>query len=241
MSSGEHCCRDFVFRFGDCDCYKRASVFTIMKLLTELSGEDYENRGLGHTFLMEQGQAFFISRMRLEVERFPRYTEKVTAETWERFAKGPYFYRDYLVKTESGETIIRGGSMWLLIDTASREILRPSALYGGFDAHNEECSGCGGCKRLKLNPELPVLGLRPIYFSDLDGNGHVNNAVYSKIASDFLPEVLHEKPFKAIDINFSMETKFGGVLEICGGETPNGYAVQGASKDALHFACEFEY
>lgn len=240
MNRNDRCCREFTFRFGDCDCHKRASVYSIMKLLTELSGEDYEYKGLGHTFLWERGQTFLVTRMRLEFPRLPQYTETAVAETWERTVKGPYFYRDYDVCSQRGERLIIGTSMWLLVDPLSREILRPGALIGGLPRENPDHVPCADCKRLKHDSSLPLLGSRPIYYSDLDANGHVNNAVYGKIAVDFMPAALRERPIKAMDITFAMETKPDEIIELYGGETPSGYAVQGMVGDTLHFACEFE-
>lgn len=232
--------REFTFRFGDCDCYKRASIFSIMKLLTELSGEDYEYKGLGHTFLWEKRQTFLVTRMRLEFPRMPRYTGTAVAETWERTVKGPYFYRDYDVRDRSGRPLIIGSSMWLLVDPLSREILRPAALIGGLPKENPDHVPCAGCKRLKLDGSLPLLGTRRIFYSDLDANGHVNNAAYGKIAVDFMPDALREREIKALDVNFVMETKPDELLELHGGETEKGYAVQGVVGESLHFACEFE-
>lgn len=240
MAKENHCFREFVLRFGDCDTYKRGTVFSIMKLLTELSGEDYEHKGLGHSFLWDRGQTFLITRMRLEFKRFPQYSETVVAETWERTVKGPYFYREYDVRSQNGEQLITGTGMWLLVDPISREILRPTALVGGLPKENPETVGCAPCKKLKLNQDLPVLGQRPIYYSDLDSNGHVNNAVYGKIATDFLPGAFRDTAVKAVDISFNMETKLGETLELHGAQIPGGFAVQGMIYDSLRFACEFE-
>lgn len=240
MQIDNRCRRKFIFRFGDCDCQKRASVYSIMKLLTELSGEDYEERGLGHSFLWEHGQTFLISRMRLQIARLPVYTEAIVADTWERTVKGPYFYRDYDLYTPEGERLIIGTSMWMLIDPATREILHPAALIGGMPKGSDECVPCTGCKKQRPNIELPLLGSRRIYYSDLDANGHVNNAVYCKIASDYLPETVHKAALKALDLTFSMETRLGQTLELRGGETSGGFVIQGFVENMMHFSCEYE-
>lgn len=231
--------REFTFRFGDCDQSKNASLYTVMKLLSELAGEDYERRGLGYEYLLEHGQAMLLSRLRLNFARMPAHTEKVIATTWERPVKGPYFYRDYEIKSESGEVLVSGSSQWMLVDITSRTVLRPSSLVEGNRQENPRKSDCLDCEKLKKHEGLPSLGCRPVYYSDLDGNGHVNNAVYGKIAVDFLPEEIRLRGIKDFSINFFMETKQDETLEICGKETDNGYIVQGISNDTLRFGCEF--
>ena len=238
---GRRFVRRFTFRFGDCDANKRASVFAVMKLLSEASGEDYEGRGMGHSFLWERGQSFIIARMAIEFDLMPRHTQTVLLSTWERGAKGPYFHRDYEMRDEKGALLAAGTSQWLLVDPLSREILRPAELFGGLPAENPDLAPCAPCKRIRPKGELSFLGQRPVYYSDLDANGHVNNAVYGKIASDFLPEDMRKLPVKRLDVNFNMETRLGETLELYGGTTPGGYMIQGKSGSTLRFGCEFAF
>jgi len=233
--------RKFAFRFGDCDCRKKASLYTIMKLLSEIAGDDYEGRGLGHNALQEQRQAFIVSRMNLSFVRTPLYAEKVVASTWERFVKGPFFYRDYEIRSKDGGLLVAGSSQWLLVDPVSREIVRPDSLVLGKRESDNRKSDCPECCKIKIPETLPVIGTRPIYYSDIDGNEHVNNAIYGKIASDFLPEKFRNKDIKTFFINFNAEVKADEMLEIHGAETEDGYVVQGGSKEKTNFSCKFRY
>lgn len=66
-------------------------------------------------------------------------------------------------------------------------------------------SNCPDCARLKRREGLAVLGERPAYWSDLDANGHVTNAVYGRIATDFLPAEYHSRRLRSFAINFHLE------------------------------------
>lgn len=233
--------RRFIFRFGDCGADKRASLYALMKLLSELAGEDYERRGIGHEYLVQCGRAVLLSRMRLLMSRFPVHTETVVASTWERGASGPYFCRDYELRTENGELIVSGSSQWIMVDITTREVLRPSLLDAGSRQIEERKSACPGCEKLRKLANPQVLGKRPVYYSDIDGNGHVNNAVYSKIAVDFLPEEIRLKDPKDFSINFFIETKPGETLELAGMDTGNAYFVQGSADGIPHFGCKFGF
>ena len=135
--------------------------------------------------------------------------------------------------------LVSGSSQWVLVDIISREILRPSSLAEGRRRTDPRKSDCPECEKLKKAEALPVLGQRPVYYSDLDGNGHINNAVYGKIAVDFLPEALRQKGIKDFSINFFVETKQGETLEISGEKTGTGYLLQGLASSSLRFGCEF--
>ncbi len=233
--------RNFTFRFGDCDLNKRASVYAIMKLFSETSGEDYEVRGLGHSFLEQQDQAFLLSRLAIEFNEWPRHTQTVCLSTWEKGAKGPFFHRDYEMRDTQGALMAAGTSCWLLVKISTREILRPMELYGGLPAENTNHAPCAACKRIRPRGEAALLGQRSVYYSDIDGNGHVNNAVYGRIATDFLPEKFILTPPKRLDINFNMETKLGESMDIYGSEEKGGYIIQGKIGSLPHFGLEFGF
>jgi medium-chain acyl-[acyl-carrier-protein] hydrolase len=233
--------RSFTFRFGDCDLNKRASIYAIMKLFSETSGEDYEVRGLGHSVLERQNQAFLLSRLAIEFHKWPEHTQTVSLSTWERGAKGPFFHRDYEMRDIQGALMAAGTSCWLLVKISTREILRPAELYGGLPPENPHLAPCTACKRIRPQGEADLLGQRSVYYSDIDGNGHVNNAVYGRIASDFLPQRFISIPPKSLNVNFNMETRLGETMDIYGFEESAGYIIQGQSDSTTHFALGFGF
>lgn len=230
-----------VFRFGDCDRRKRAGLYAVMKLLSELAGEDYERRGLGHDRLAERGWAFLLSRVRLRFFRWPVHAEKVLVRSWEKGVKGPYFCRDYELLSKDGALLIAGSSQWFLADIASRDIVRPALLEQDEEHRSSRQSDCPEPLRLKKLTDLPVLGQRPIYYSDLDANCHVNNAVYSRIATDFLPETLRERELKDYSISFFSETGAGQTLTLSGREEGSDFLLQGDAEGTTRFGCRFGF
>lgn len=233
--------RIFIFRFGDCDPTKKATLYAVMKLLSEIAGDDYEGRGLGHAVLRKRNQAILVSRLTLHVARMPVYGEKVIASTWERFIKGPFFHREYVIKKENGQVLISGSSLWMLVDTNSKEILRPEKLTGGNRQQDERKSDCPECRKIKKQEGLSLLGERPVYWSDLDANGHVTNAVYGRIAADFLPEECRRRKITDFSINFNMEIHMDETLRIFGTPTETGFFEQGVGGENVHYVCQFGF
>jgi len=233
--------RKFTFRFGDCDSQEQATIHALMKLFSELAGEDYERRGMGYELLRQQAQAMLISHLRLKFHRQPVHMEQTIACTWERGAKGPYFLRDFELRTDSGELLVAGTSQWFMVDIISREVLRPVALSEKNRVIDPRRADCPNCEKLSKSDALPFLGSRPVYYSDLDANGHVNNAVYGRIAVDFLPEELLRKQLEAFSINFSVETKPGESLELCGAQINERFQLRGSAGGTLRFGCAFDF
>lgn len=232
--------RRFIFRYGDCDDKGKASLFSVMKLLSEIAGEAYNSLSQEHAALGGRGQAFLLSRMSLRFHRTPVNTESVVASTWAREARGPLFYRDFEIRAETDEILVSVSSAWILVDIASREILRPDALRYPPITDSRQAD-CYPCKKLRPAASMADIGKRPVYHSDIDGNGHVNNAVYGKIATDFLPEEYRAKVLGDVLVDFHTETKPGQTLEIYSGSLEPGHLVQGVIGEQLHFSVYFEY
>ena len=78
-------------------------------------------------------------------------------------------------------------------------------------------------------------------YSDLDGNGHVNNSVYGDMACDVLPMELFEGELKEFAINFVKEAKIGDTITLYGGADGGSRIVAGYIGDALCFECAFTF
>lgn len=237
----DHFYRRITFRFGDCTAEGCASIYAIMKLLSEMAGEDYERRGRGYELLLEHGQAFLLSRIAIKFHRIPVHKQTVVASTWERDKKGVFFNRDFEIRSETGELLICAKSLWFIVNPKTREVIRPTELYGGLDDGCMDSADCPPCRRIAADDSLQTLGERHIRYTDIDANGHVNNAVYGRIAQDWLPEEYRSKHLSELYFEFKAETVLYDTLIIKGASTEGGYAMQGTENGKLHFGVRFVF
>lgn len=238
--SGRFFRRD-TFRFGDCTADGYASIYAVMKLLSEMAGEDYERRGRGFEELLEHGQAFLLSRLAIKFHCMPVHKQTVVASTWERDKKGVFFNRDFEIRSETGELLVCAKSLWFIVNPKTREVLRPAELYGGLDAGCMDSADCPPCRRISVDDTLSTLGERNIRYSDLDANGHVNNAVYGRIAQDWLSQEYRSKHLNELYFEFKTETVINDTLIIKGASVKDGYSMQGMEKGKLHFGVHFVF
>lgn len=119
-----------------------------------------------------------LTRLHIQIERFPLWHEQLTFQTWEKphsFISQP---RDFVVFDEAGNTIIRATSIWAIIDAHSK----PQKL-DDFDKEErlplkEDAVTTKAFPRMAAatKPANPVL--RKVLHSDIDLNEHVNNTRY---------------------------------------------------------------
>ena len=235
--------RSKLISYGDSNTNKESFLHVLLGVFSEIAGDEGIAHGQTYEFFQEHGTLFLISRMSARIHRRPRRDETVVFTTWFRETKNGVFYlRDCDVQTEEGELLVSMSGTWVLLDHQTRQMLGPDK-YPGVHSRPfpEKLADAPECGKILPAENMESLGTRPVYYTDLDLNSHINNAVYTRIAVDFLPEEYREKKIRDYIINFKRETLLGEVLELRGGATKRGYIIMGYVGEDLHFASEFAY
>ena len=156
---------------------------------------------------------------------------------------GVFSLRDFEVADEEGKrTLIQATSSWLLIDTATRRMLRPDHVLGekspatalDRDAIAEHCG-----KLVTPKEGMELIRTHEVLYSDADFNAHTNNAKYVEWAFDTLPlETVSGKDIDEFQINFNHETRPGETVDLLRGTAgPDTFFVEGRCADKTVFQC----
>lgn len=228
--------------FCDSNKFKQAKLSTIFKYAADIAGLAYGSKGYTHSWLWEHGFVFLLSRVSLEIEENLKTNHHYTLLTWERANKGVQWFRDFVFFDEDKNPVIHAKSAWVLANPHTRLILKPSEFTGKTDPHPEAEALCDDPARFKALDEKVLVGKRQIYFSDIDPNDHVDNAVYTSIAYDFLEDADREKALKKFCINFKKEAMLKDTLSIYRKDTQEGVRICGELEDGqISFDCEFGF
>lgn len=203
---------DTAIEFYDVDVKHRMRLSSLLRLFARLAGEDYTDRGMSHVFLREHGYIFLVSKVAYKIYRMPRLEEKVKVGTWVIGTKGARFLRGYEMLSESGEKLISAESVWICVDTDDRKIIRPKEF-----PWQTQCYDNGEIPVACQNIKSDNLTLRQDYklrFTDIDGNGHLNNAIYGDIIANALTDEELEKEVDELYLNYSHEAYLGETLSI---------------------------
>ncbi len=207
--------------FYDCDCYMRLKLSSVMKYIADVAGVDYTLKGYDHEYLWNNGMVFLLSRTNIAVQRMPMAYETITLSTWEQGKKGSQFLRHFELFDEKGEKIISAATAWLLVNPQTRKILRPEVFTGFMPIRGDKLPDCAMPGKLRMPDGGSPAGTRKIRYSDLDGNGHVYNAVYGDIACDVLPAEVLKRPLRSFQINYQTEAVLGEDVELCVAADPD--------------------
>ena len=192
----------------DVDYNGVAKTSSILRYIQTAAQSQLTEGGMSYDNLRKMNRAFILSRLKLEILRPLRAYTPLTAVTYPCESRGYSFLRCYALESD-GEIVARAISVWALIDTDTRGLVRVS----DFDLNlpllppNELVLGA-----MKLPSGLTDIGGYGVHYGDVDQNMHMNNTKYPDMYSNFLP--LSGRMIKSIAINYSNEALIGDKLRV---------------------------
>jgi medium-chain acyl-[acyl-carrier-protein] hydrolase len=166
----------------------KASLLTYFNLMQEAALRHAKNLGFGKNNMESMGLFWVLTRMGLIIEKNTFWDDIITVTTWSRGVIGPYSYREFLFHNKKGELIAKASSSWALLSSKTR---RPVIL------DKPEIVNDKSEPNLSNNIELIKISNTEINFTeqinhkvlntDLDINGHANNAKYVEWIYNSLP------------------------------------------------------
>ncbi|MDR1786948.1 MAG: acyl-ACP thioesterase [Treponema sp.] len=215
-------------RFTAVDRSDRLSLAAAFDLFQEAALCHAESLGVGRDSLARTGQVWVLSRMSVYMERRPRFGERMTVETWPRGWEKLFAVRDYRIEAPEGNTAVRGRSGWLILDIEKRRPLRVQPVVENLPSNEGRSAFSALPPGLGERPGLQQTARRTALYSDIDFNGHVNNARYIQWIEDALPEgILEGAHAMRLDVNYLSEVKRGEAVELWTGT----FAPEGAGAD----------
>ncbi|MDR0622983.1 MAG: acyl-ACP thioesterase [Treponema sp.] len=205
----------FSLGFRDIDRSDRLTLAAAFDYFQEAAINHAEILGVGRESMAQTGQGWILSRMSVLMERRPKFQETVAVRSWPRGWEKLFALRDYDIRDESDTPIVRARSCWLIIDVEKRRPLRPQAVMNTLPLNEGIDALPSGAAGLEVRNNLVKTGERKAAYSDIDYNGHVNNARYIQWIQDAVqPGLLENAEKMRLDINYLNEIKPGEITDI---------------------------
>lgn len=194
------------------DRWDRMKLSWLMRRQQQGGEEQLQQMGIGYETLIGQGMVFLLSKVVLEVKRLPKTGDLVQIHTCPLPCKGAQFFRETSMTTPQGEELVHFHTAWMLVNPQDHKILRPTAFPYTLTFGQPDYDPAIFKFKAAQGEEA---GVRPVYYSDLDINHHVNNAVYGDMCLDFLPpQALEGHEVAAFAIHYISEARPGDKLQI---------------------------
>ena len=199
-----------VLRAAECDLSSQWKPSAILENMQEMAGKHAELLGVGRNALMQQGVVWVLTRVEVEMDRYPRHTDTVATETFPMPVRRWFFPRYFIFRDEQGQEIGRAGSLWVLLDVNTRKMARPDTVARLMPDNSDLLAPLGlPATVAEVSGTLQTGVLCPQY-TDLDMNGHVNNVKYMDWCCNALGiDAMRSKCLRRFDVNSDLEIRPG--------------------------------
>ena len=164
------------------------SLSSAVHYMQDCSTFQSEELGVGVEAMKQMGRAWFLSAWQIEIRRRPKLMEEITIGTWASGFKAMYGYRNFVIKDPAGDDLVRAASTWVYMNVETGRPERVTeevvAVYGKEPPLSMEEVG----RKIRIPEELTEYPAFSVRRSQIDTNGHVNNAKYVEMAEEWLPE-----------------------------------------------------
>ena len=196
----------------DTDASGQVRASLMLRYMQETANLQLKTLGPTVDELLAMGAAFFLSRINLSLYRPLHAYDEIDVSSWACESRGVSFNRCYEIR-KNGELVAEAASVWGLVGIDDRRLFRVDEIQLGFDVADPLELDAPKRVRIPRDLSLALVGERPIAYSDIDQNGHMNNTNYPDMLCDFIPG-MEKKHVLSFAISFAGEARLGETLKI---------------------------
>ena len=172
--------------------------------------------GVNYEALLESSNAFWVlSKISLQINKFPLSNEKCEAETYPTDISGFRFLRELRIKGNEGADVV-GHSEWCVLDATTFQLRRSNSIVYPFNIKRRTDNvGLEFIKERFLTTEEDYVYTYKVMLTDIDCNKHTNNVSYAKMAiNSFDLQEFNTFNFSKIEIKFINQSYFNDEIKV---------------------------
>lgn len=200
----------------DTDASWRLKPSSFMDLAQEAAGQHAVYLGFGYDDLIATNTAWILSRVHVEFVDAPKWRENITLRTWHKGLNRLFFLRDFILTDDQGRERVKATTSWLVLNLETRRLVRdPKLMEEGTVCLDNVIETPADKVVMPKDIEPQYVLDHHVAYSDVDMNGHTNNAMYMQWAMDAVDyDIASTRPVKWFTINFNHETKPGDIVAL---------------------------
>lgn len=200
----------------DTDITQSMKPVSFMNYAQEIANCHATILGFGYDDLIRTRTAWVLSRMHIKFLELPKWRDNVNLRTWHKGPERLFYIRDYRLTDERDEKdLVVATTSWLVVNIDSRRLVRETLLDEESICRNDAITP--SCDKIRIPSGIAqeLHSSHTVSYSDLDMNGHANNAMYLVWAMDAAGcDVTLHRPLKELKINFNHEARAGQTVDL---------------------------
>ena len=179
-----------------CDLNGKATLSMLGNFMLKAAATHANDRGFGYDAMMAIEKAWVLSRLNVQINKYPTIYETISVQTWIEDVSKIFTQRCFALINEGGEEIGYGRSVWAAIDIKTRRAVNLAEMDNSILDHIETERQIPLKKMGKIanTTSEPVYLYTPKY-SDIDINRHFNSIKYIEHFLDLFEIDVHKNKF----------------------------------------------
>lgn len=201
-------------RYYEMDKFGTASPVTMLTLLEETAADHCHSIDVSLYDLEREAIGWVLLSGYMQMNRYPRYKEKITIRTWLSKYSAVKGFRENIVYDESGDIIGRTKGLWVFFDINRRRPIEiPEHIRSRWSFWPEECLPHNLTERIEPISDASRCEQYHVHRYDTDMYKHVNNIRYLHWIVDSMPEEIADNYYmQSIDGRFVGEAMQGDLI-----------------------------
>jgi acyl-ACP thioesterase len=206
---------------AQCEENNYLTLSSLLDFLQTIAGKHADILHFGITDLNRENDTWVLSRLRVDIDRWPHQGEELILKTWPKGVDRLFAVRDFMLYDMLGNVIVRAASYWLVIDKKTKRPKMMSNIFTALDypllsAIDNKLGKTPALQHPEYSSEIMVSE------NEIDINGHVNNIWYADWIMKVLPNsIKEEKKITSFEINYLSEVLVNETIKIELGRSDN--------------------
>jgi acyl-ACP thioesterase len=211
--------KEYVARYsltaGECNPQAVMPVTLLASRIIEVATFHANHLGVGYARLREHSMAWVLSRLSIEMRRWPSVNEEYEIRTWIEDFNRHYSERNFEVTSVDGEVLGFVRSIWMAIDVTGRRSGDISMLESLREVVSDRPCPIEKMPRLAAIGDDAQVNDYTFRYCDCDFNRHVNTVRYMELLLNQWDMNFYDAHEVArYDIAFMRESHFGQQVQI---------------------------
>lgn len=213
-------------------------ITLLINRLIEVATLHANEIGIGYAALMDYRQTWVLSRVAVEMARYPGVNDHYTVRTWISAVNRLFSERDFEILDGEGDIIGHSRTVWAVLDTETRsvaDISRMEWVSALIPPHKN-------CPIEKPSRPRPLTDCRTEHYRftycDIDFNRHVNSSRYIELLLNRWSLEFHDRNrLTRFEIAYIHEAYFDEEVEVRLSDDPDTGATRAEILDNGHPLC----
>lgn len=206
--------KEWMVKPSECNAQQQLPLTILASQIIDIATDHANELGIGFLELEPLDLGWVLSRLSVEMKRWPVTGERYVLSTWIESYNPHFSERCFSVATPDGEILGYARTIWMIIDLKNHR----SVGTGGTEVNAEMIAalGCPIPKIVRHKPFQPEKVTEYVFrYTDIDFYRHVNTVRYiSLLLNQFTLEDFDTHILSRFEISFAHEARYGETAEI---------------------------